>query len=169
MYNNFDTKKRVEQRELMDKKFIIDDSIRPLKWKMTGETKTILNHNCMKAVATQYVPRTQMVTNNGNIERVQTTDSVQTTAWFATDIPVSAGPADYQGQLPGLILAMDINNGRQTFIAKEILTKADLTIIKEPQGKKKYTPDEFRKETAKMMDEMQKNNMGGNRQVIHMN
>jgi len=34
--------------------------------------------------------------------------------------------------LPGLILSMDINNGRQTFIAKEISAKTDLVAIKEP-------------------------------------
>jgi GLPGLI family protein len=165
MYNNFDTKKRVELREMMDKKFIIDDSIRSLKWKMTGETKTILNHNCMKAVGTQYVPRTQMVTNNGNIERVQTTDTIQTTVWFATDIPVSAGPGDYQGQLPGLVLEVDA--GRQTYKATAISEKADIASIKEPTGKKKYTMVEFRAEREKMIEEMQKNS--GGRRVIRMN
>ena len=73
-----------------------------------------------------------------------------------------------QTLLPGLILEMDINNGRQVFKALEISTKADVATIKEPQGKKRYTPDEYRKETEKMMEEMQRNNQGGNR-VIRMN
>ena len=169
LYTNFDAAKKVELRVLFDKKFIVEDSIRPLKWKMTEDTKTILNHLCRKATAVKYGKRTMMNMDNGVMERKEVDDTSTIVAWFTTDIPVSAGPGEYQGQLPGLILAMDINNGRQVFVAKEILVKADLTIIKEPQGKKRYTPDEFRKETAKMMDEMQKNNMGGNRQVIHMN
>src|SRR5690242_6424772 len=43
MYCNFDAAKRVEQREIFDKKFIVEDSIRPLKWKLSDETKMVLN------------------------------------------------------------------------------------------------------------------------------
>ncbi|MEI9943860.1 MAG: GLPGLI family protein [Chitinophagaceae bacterium] len=165
LYTNFETSKRVEQREMFDKKFIIDDSIRSLKWKMTGETKTILNHNCMKATATQYSQRMQMTMNDGKMERKEIADTSLIIAWIASDIPVSAGPAEYQGQLPGLILEMDVNNGRQIFKALAISEKADLAMIKEPSGKKHYTQAEFRKERDKMMEEMQRNNMGGNRTI----
>ena len=168
IYNNFETAKRIDQREIMDKKFIVEDSIRPLKWKMTGETKTILNHNCMKATTTQISQRTQMTMDNGKAERKEVTDTSLIVAWFASDIPVAAGPSEFQGQLPGLILEMDISNGRQTFKALEIKEKADLAIIKEPTGKKKYTPAEFRKERDKMMEEMQRNN-GGPGRVMRFN
>jgi GLPGLI family protein len=168
IYTNLDKGLRVEQREMMDKKFIIDDSVRPLKWKMTGETKTILNHNCMKATATQISQRMQMSMDNGKMERKEVTDTSLITAWFASDIPVSAGPGEYQGQLPGLILEMDINNGRQTFKALEVTEKADLAIIKEPTGKKHYTPAEYRTERDKMLQQMQQNR-GGPGRVIRMN
>lgn len=167
LFNNFETGTRVEQRELMDKKFIIDDSIRPLKWKMTGETKSILDHNCMKATATQINQRMAMTMNNGEMKQNEMSDTSNIVAWFASDIPVSAGPAEYQGQLPGLILEMDIKNGRQVYKALNIAPKADLAIIKEPTGKKHYTPEEFKKERTKMMNEMQRN-MGGER-VIRIN
>jgi GLPGLI family protein len=161
LYNNFETGKRTELREVFDKKFIIDDSIRSLKWKMTGETKTILNHLCMKATSTQTSKRTQMNIDNGKMERKEVEDTSAIIAWFTNDIPVSVGPAEYQGQLPGLILEMDIANGRQVFTATGISEKADLASIKEPAGKKHYTREEFRTEVNKMMGEMQKNN-GGN-------
>jgi GLPGLI family protein len=166
MYSNFETSKRVEQREMFDKKFIIDDSIRSLKWKMTGETKTILNHNCMKAVATQIRTRPQPIMVDGKMERKDVTDTTEITAWFATDIPVSAGPGEFQGQLPGLVLEVDA--GRLVYKALSVSDKADLSIIKEPTGKKKYTQAEFRTETEKMVEEMQKNN-GGGRRMIRMN
>jgi GLPGLI family protein len=165
LYNNFETRTKVEQRNMFDRKFIIDDSIRPLKWKMAGETKTILNHNCMKATTTQINKRMQMSMDNGKMERKEIEDTSAIVAWFATDIPVAAGPAEYQGQLPGLILEMDVANGRQTFKAIDISAKADVAVIKAPTGKKHYTPEEFRKERDKMMDEMQRNNGGGNRQI----
>lgn len=168
LYTNFATGKRVEKRELFDKKFIIDDSIGSMKWKMTGETKTILNRNCMKAIANDIRSRTMMSMENGKMERKEVPDTLTFVAWFTTEIPVSAGPAEYQGQLPGLILELDVNNGRQVYKATEISPKADLTQIKEPEGKKHYTPAEFRAEREKMLEEMQKNNRGGNR-VIRMN
>jgi len=169
LYNNFDTHKKVELHVVFDKKFIVDDSIRPLKWKVSEETKTILNHLCRKATAINYSKRTTMNIDNGKMERKEIDDTSTITAWFTTDIPVSAGPAEYQGQLPGLILAMDINNGRQVFKAINISEKADLAAIKEPQGKKHYTPDEFKKERDKMMEEMQKNMQGGGNRMIRIN
>lgn len=168
LFNNFDKGTRIEQREMMDRKFIIDDSIRPLKWKMTGETKSILDHNCMKATATQISQRMTMAMNNGEMKRSEISDTSTIVAWIASDIPVSAGPAEYQGQLPGLILEMDINNGRQVYKALNISPKVDLASIKEPTGKKRYTPDEFKKERTKMMDEMQRNAGPGTR-VFRMN
>jgi len=168
LYNNFETGKRVEKRELFDKTFIIDDTISSLKWKMTGETKSILGLPCMKATTTRTITRTTMNMDNGKMERKEIQDTSTIVAWFTSSIPVSAGPAEFQGQLPGLILEMDIKNGTQLFKATGISEKADLAIIKEPTGKKHYTPDEFKKEREKMMKEMEKNNQGGQR-VIRMN
>lgn len=168
LYNNFETGKRVEKRELFDKSFIIDDSIRTLKWKMTGETKTILGMPCVKATTTRTSTRTMMNMDNGKMERKEIPDTSTIVAWFTSNVPVSAGPAEYQGQLPGLILEMDIKDGTQTFKAVAINEKADLASIKEPAGKKHYTPEEFKKEREKMMEEMNRNNQGG-RQVIRMN
>jgi len=165
MYCNFETGKKTEKRELFDRTFIIDDSIRKMKWKMTGETKTILNHNCMKATATRITTQMRMTMDDGKMERKEIQDTSNIVAWFTSDIPVSAGPGEYQGQLPGLILEMDISNGRQTFIATRISEKADLAVIKEPTGKKHYTPDEFKNEREKMMKEMEQNNQGGNRHI----
>jgi GLPGLI family protein len=165
LYNNFETGKKVEKRELFDKTFIVDDSIRSLKWKMTGETKTIFNFTCMKATATSIVKRTMMTMNDGKTERKEIEDTSNIIAWFTTSIPISAGPGEYQGQLPGLILEMDIKNGTQTYKATGFSEKADLASIKEPTGKKHYTPEEFKKERDKMMKEMQENNQGGNRQI----
>ena len=166
MYCNFDDAKKVELRILFDKKFIVDDSIRPMKWKLSDETKTILNHLCRKATATQYNKRMMMNMDNGKMERKEVEDTSNIVAWFTTDIPVSAGPAEFQGQLPGLILEMDIHDGRQVYKTLSISEKADVASIKEPSGKKHYTPDEFNKEREKMMDEMQKNNQGGDRMFI---
>lgn len=168
MFNDFSSARRVEEREIFDKKFIIDDSIRSFKWKMSEETKTILNHLCRKATAMNIGKRMAVNMDNGKMERIEVDDTAYYTAWFTTDYAVPAGPSEFQGQLPGLVLELDVNNGRQLFTALTISPKADLSIIKEPQGKKRYTQEEFRKEREKMLEEMQRNNHGGNR-VIRMN
>ena len=49
--------------------------------------------------------------------------------------------------------------------AIDISYKADVAVIKAPTGKKHYTPEEFRKERDKMMDEMQRYNGGPGRNI----
>jgi GLPGLI family protein len=169
LYCNFDNSRRVEKREMFDKTFIVDDTITKLKWKMTGESKTILNHNCMKAEAVRISKRMTMNMDNGKMERKEIDDTAKIVAWFAMDIPVSAGPTEFQGQLPGLILELDVRNGDQVYLATGIAETTDLAVIKEPTGKKKYTQEEFKKERDKMLEEMNQNNGGGNRRVIRMN
>ena len=168
LFTHLESGKKVESRELMDKTFIVDDTISKLKWKMSGETKTILGHPCMKALATRTSKRTMMNMDNGKMERKEIDDTSAIVAWFATDIPVAAGPGEYQGQLPGLILEMDIKDGTQVFKATSISEKVDLSAIKEPTGKKHYTAAEFREEREKMLSEMQQNG-GGGRRIFRMN
>lgn len=169
VFHDFTKGRRVDQREMFDKKFVIEDSIRKLSWKLSGETQTILGHACQKATAQRTSKRMQMTMDNGKMERKEVNDTSTVIAWFTTEIPVPAGP-EVQGQLPGLILALDMNNGRMVYKALEISPKADVAAIKEPTKGKKVTPEEFTNERNKMMDEMQKNNMGnGNNRVIIRN
>lgn len=167
---NFDNGIKVEQRELFGKQFLVTDSIRKLVWKLGEETKTILNHTCRKAVAQRISKRMMMNIDNGKMERKEVDDTTAIVAWFTADIPVSAGP-EVQGQLPGLVLALDMGDGRVTYLAKEIAATADMTAIKEPTKGKKVTPEGFTAERNKMMEEMEKNNQGGggNRRVIIRN
>ena len=171
LFTNLETGKKVEKRELFDKTFVVDDSITKLKWKMTGETKTILEHTCMKATSTRISKRMTMNMDNGVMERKEIEDTAVIVAWVATDIPVSAGPGEFQGQLPGLILEMDIKDGSQIYKATAISDKVKAEDIKEPTGKKRYTAEEFKAEREKMMKEMEQNMPGGpgNRRIIRMN
>jgi GLPGLI family protein len=169
LFTDIETGKKTEKKELFDKTFIVDDSVNKLKWKMSGETKTILGHNCMKATSSRIQTSTRMTMDNGKMERKEITDTSAIIAWFTTEIPASFGPGEFQGQLPGLILEMDISNGRQHYTATAIAEKADVASIKEPSGKKHYTPDEFKKEREKMMKEMQENMGGGGGHQIKIN
>jgi GLPGLI family protein len=161
VFCDFEKARKVETREFFDKNFLISDSIRRGNWKLTDETKMILNHLCRKATSQRIGKRMMMTMDNGKMERKELDDTSTVVAWFTTDIPVSAGP-EMQGQLPGLILGLETNNGRTVYTALEISPKANIASIKEPTKGKKVTPEEFTKERNKMMDEMEKNNQGGN-------
>lgn len=164
VFYDFANDRRIEQTDIMEKKFIISDSVQKLNWKITGETQNVLGHICQKATAQRTGKRTQMTMDNGKLERKEIDDTTNMVAWFTTEIPVPAGP-EVQGQLPGLILALEMNDGRMVYKALEIMPKADLATIKEPTKGKKVTREEFLKEREKMMLEMEKNNQGGNRVV----
>lgn len=159
VFCDFSLGKKVEQKEIFDKKFVVTDSIKKLNWKLTGDTQTILNHVCQKAIAQMTGKRTEMNIDNGVMNKKEVNDTTNIIAWFTTDIPVSAGP-EFPGELPGLILALEMNNGSVVYKATEISEKADLADIKEPTKGKKVTPDEFKAEREKLLQEMQKNSKG---------
>jgi len=160
VFHNVTDSKKVEQRELAEKNYIITDSIRKLNWKVAGETKAILGHNCMKATSQRMQESFRMTMDNGETKREKVMDTLNIVAWFTNEIPGSFGPEMYQGQLPGTILEIDVNSGRTSYKAIEISPKVDVAKIKEPTKGKKATPEEFAKEREKMMQEMMQNGGG---------
>ena len=137
---NFQTNTVVEQKDFMGKMFLIEDTIGTLNWKMTGETKVILNYPCIKAVIT---------------------DSLETVeAWFTTEIPFSIGPEKY-GQLPGMILELSSKSTRKTITAVDFQYKElEAENIYIPSDGKKVTKKKFEETMDKKMKEM-KQEYGG--------
>lgn len=160
-YTNLDDMKKTDQRELAGKNYIVSDSVTRLNWKLSDETKEILGHVCRKAATWRTQESFRINNENGNITREKITDTLNIEAWFASDIPLFAGPENYQGQLPGTILEVNVNDGRSSFKAVEISPKVDVNEIKEPKSGKKLTAAEFAKEREKFFAEMQQNG-GGN-------
>ena len=152
VYNNLNNGKKISSRETSSQRFIVEDTFSKNAWKITDETKAILNFKATKAVAQIYSKR--LVTNmeNGEIKRKEMPDTLHVTAWFTTDVPVPTGP-DYHGQLPGLVLEININNGQTVYKALEFSSKVNLAQIKEPKGGKRVTAAEYRSELEKIMEE----------------
>lgn len=155
-YFNLDKGTRTDHRELMERSYVVTDSITKQNWKLSEETKTVLNYTCRKATTTRISTRMQMSMENGEMKRTPIQDTATVVAWFTTDIPVSVGP-EFQGQLPGAILELDVANGQSVYHAIEVSPKVSLNKIKEPKDGKKMTAAEFTKEREKLMAEMQKN------------
>jgi GLPGLI family protein len=124
VFTDLENKKQVEQREFMTRVFIIEDEAAH-QWKLTGNQKMILDYPCQEAVLEK------------NDRRVA--------AWFTPVIPVSAGPGNFCG-LPGLILQVNIDEGKQIKTAKSVgFSPLSENILLKPEKGKKVTRDEFDK------------------------
>ena len=164
-YVNYANGTRVEQREMFDKSFVVLDSVQKVQWKLSEETKPVLNFTARKASGFSVVSRPRVTMENGEMKRETVTDTVPVVAWYTTEVPVPTGP-NYQGQLPGLIVELDINNGQTVTKAIEFSPKVAVNKIKEPKDGKRMTAAEFGVERDKMMEEMRRNMPAGN--VIRM-
>jgi GLPGLI family protein len=99
---------------------------------------------------------------NGELKRQQVPDTLNIIAWFTTEIPVAVGPSDYQGQLPGAILELDVNKGQTVIRAVEFSPKVNVAKIKEPKDGKRVTAAEYTSERDKLMEQMRRNMPAGN-------
>lgn len=166
-YVNYAKSSRVDQREMFERSFVVTDSIAKVQWKLSEETKPMLNFTARKATGTSILMRPRVTMENGQMKREMSIDTVPVVAWYTTEVPVPAGP-DYQGQLPGLILELDINKGQNVTKAIEFSPKVTANKIKEPNEGKRMTAAEFTKERDKMMEEMRRNRPGGT-DIIRVN
>jgi GLPGLI family protein len=153
IYTNLTSNRKIQLRDFAGKKFLIEDSLRQTPWKLSTDTKEIKGFMCQKATLTRQM---------GKI-------SQNLVAWYAPDIPVSAGP-DGLGGLPGMILELIIDDGMTVTTATEIsfrpLKKDE---IKLPSGGKKTTEAEFRKMIDEYAKEMGVQGGGSGARIIIRN
>lgn len=162
LYKNLAQSKSIQTSEIGGKNFLIVDSIRQSPWKLGTETKQILGYTCHKATRTTTLnaPRRIIMSGNGSGEVTKDSSAaapkareVEVVAWFADEILSPVGPESY-GQLPGVILQLDIDNGTTVFNATEVKKTVDMKELKEPKKGKTVTRQEFSKMMAEMMSNM---------------
>jgi len=131
----FDIKNQTltEQREFMTRKFLIETKVVQPDWKLTGKQQTVLGYSCQEAELTE----------NGRVIKVL----------FTPQIPVSTGP-DSKGLLPGLILALDYNNGERTINALSIDSDVKTDMLTKPSEGKKLWKKKEKKCRCKMVAAM---------------
>jgi GLPGLI family protein len=160
LYKNFAQAKSIQTSEMGGKNFLIVDSIRQQPWKLSEETKQIQGHLCHKATRKIMQPAPtmrRMVMSGGGSPTEDTTmkkaaqgKEVDVVAWYADDIISPVGPESY-GQLPGVILHLDVDNGTTVYTATEVKKTVDQKELKEPKKGKVVTQAEY---TKMMMDLM---------------
>lgn len=141
-------KMRIEQRDFMSRKFLIEMPFSSSSWKLTGRQKNILNYACQEAELQDSVRKVK--------------------AWFTSAIPLSTGPYGVCN-LPGLVLGAVFNDGEMVFEAMSIdLIPIDKKLIIRPKEGKKVSREQFNKIVKEKNKEMEEQNGGNGNVIIHI-
>lgn len=115
VYNNFSNNSSIMKTTVLGEDFLVKDSLRRIKWKITDETREIAGFQCRRA--------------NGLL-----LDSIYVVAFFTNEIPVASGPESFTG-LPGMILGLALPYENVTWFAVKV-TPTEKKNISEPKGGK---------------------------------
>jgi GLPGLI family protein len=145
IYQNLSENSFIQSQEFLDKEFLIVDQVNDKKWKVTGEQKKVLDFVCIKATLAD--------------------TSQKVVAWFTPQIPVGMGPNGFSG-LPGMILALDTDNGQRLIAATNIEPLPQGFTFTKPEKGKKVNKAEFKKIRDEKLKEMGSDGKGGARVII---
>ncbi len=120
VYTDFKAGAVTAEKEVYEEKFLVQDTMRKIDWKIMDEIRTIADYKCRKAV--------------GKI-----CDSVYVVAFYTDEIMTCGGPEMFSG-LPGMILELAIPRLYTTWIA----TKIDIT---PPTAEDMVIPKKGKKQT----------------------
>ena len=117
VYSDFDAGKSVIQKQVFEQAFLVKDSVRKIKWKITGETRDVAGYPCRRA--------------NGIMM-----DSIYVVAFYTEKIHVSGGPESFNG-LPGMILEVAVPHENMIWVATKVtdIPIADNVIQQPKKGK----------------------------------
>jgi len=175
-YTDINAQMQYESRPMFEKIFLVVDSLSPLKWKISEETKTIAKHVCKKAttmITAQNIrigggggARTMGRSNGDTTNRPTaaiTPKETEVVVWYTEDIIASVGPDNYFG-LPGAILEVDLDNGSTVTTATEVSAKYPKKELVQPTKGDKMNKVQFQDTMKKLMEDMQRGGgMGGMR------
>ena len=195
VFKDISSKKSLESREFMGKKFLISNDQDRIKWVLEKEQKMIGNYLCFKATAQLKKPKTMTSAwrnaekdsnqtkendakqedkdgeSNKKVEKldeVVVSAEVETiTAWYTPQIPVSHGPAEYGG-LPGLIL--ELTTGSTVMLCTKVVMNPEKRIeISAPTKGESVTRNEFDNIVEVKVKEMRDMWRGGRSKSIRKN
>jgi GLPGLI family protein len=135
IFTDLKNQKVIEQRDFMNRMFLVEKPMPEMNWKISGNQKVIFGYPCMEAFRFD-------------------TAGVKTTVWFAPSFTVKSGPSGYCN-LPGMVLEADINNGSRLYTVKSIEpVPADKMKLQKPKEGKPVSENEFKEIVAAKMKEM---------------
>jgi GLPGLI family protein len=118
VFCDLDNEKSTSQKNVFDQLFLVQDSLRKIKWKITTETRTIAGFSCRRANAIIM-------------------DSVYVVAFYTDEILTSGGPESFTG-LPGMILGVALPHQHISWFATrvEAVNVSDTQLTPPAKGKK---------------------------------
>ena len=118
VYQNYVSNKRLTEKKIWGETFLVADSIRTFKWKITESKRKICGYQCRKAIW-------------------QANDSTRIYAWFCSEVNSSIGPESFVG-LPGAILGLATEDGGVIYFAKSVeVVKPEQTALLQKKSKQK--------------------------------
>jgi len=100
VYSDLDKDQGTSQKNIFDQVFLIQDTLRQIKWKITTETRTVAGFNCRRANAIIM-------------------DSIYVVAFYTDEILTSSGPESFTG-LPGMILGISLPHEHISWFATKV-------------------------------------------------
>lgn len=100
VYTDYKKGISISQKPVFEETFLVEDSLMKIKWKITGDIRSIAGYDCRKAIG---------VLN----------DSIAVFAFYAEELLINGGPEGIQG-LPGMILGMGIPRLHATWFATKV-------------------------------------------------
>jgi GLPGLI family protein len=124
VYSDLDNEKSTSQKKVFEQVFLIQDSLRQIKWKITDENKVIAGFNCRRANAIIM-------------------DSVYVVAFYTDEILATGGPESFTG-LPGMILGIALPHEHITWFATKVqAVSVAETLLTAPEKGKRSTNAEL--------------------------
>jgi GLPGLI family protein len=118
VFTNLTDSLSIAQKNVYEQTFLINDSTRKIKWKITDETRNIAGFNCRRANAIVM-------------------DSIYVVAYYTDEIITTGGPESFNG-LPGMILGLALPHEHITWFATKVYTEniTETQIAPPTKGKK---------------------------------
>jgi GLPGLI family protein len=141
IYNNYDSGQTITSKQVFEKLYLVKDSLVPIEWRITNDTRKIAGFECRKAVGRFF-------------------DTLYVVAFYTDEIITPAGPANYVG-LPGMILGVALPRFHTTMFATklELETPTVKQLTPPTKGKKASRTELFtqvKEATSRWGDEWQK-------------
>lgn len=132
IYTDYQSGNSIAKKEVFEKTYVIDDSLKNAQWKITNDFREIAGFNCRRATTILF-------------------DSVFVVAFYTDEIMISGGPQSFHG-LPGMILGLVVNRLHTTWYA----TKVELNSVKDEEIVPPSTGKAEKITTEKLLETLKK-------------
>jgi len=134
VWSDLDNNRSVSEKNVFEQTFLVQDSIRQIKWKITDENRVIAGFNCRRANAIIM-------------------DTIYVVAFYTDEILTDGGPESFTG-LPGMILGVSLPHQHISWFATKVEATpvADAQVEPPLKGKKVTGPGLFQTMKPVMKD-----------------